>query len=336
MLYGTTANLKMNLKMLLDLVFLKDGHFRNINVGNLIYGIDASRLLYSEAGSNEFGGVSGCQVWQSPFQQWVFESGITLNNVPYISSLTPPIVCSGILVNGTFFVGSVSGNQYFIDFDNGRIIFNGAGIPTTSDVKAAYSFKNFRISYKMSDARKDIQAFSELYLKDNPYDGIRTLTYPSGYSGQINTFPAIYLQFANEDFEAYELGNPSQTENHTIFCHILSMNDWDLTTARDLLKSRIRNTFMLIDFNYAPLPLSGITNSISPAYMPYQTLQTNPVYNSNSVAWGIYSFEDGRYRDDDLSDNQISDAFFKGVFRYDIKIYNQSPNGRVGNNPYIP
>jgi len=335
MIYGSTANLKLNLKMLLDVAFLKDGHFQNIQRNRTIYGVDASKLVLDVSASSDFGGISGCQVWQSPFQQWVYESGITLNQSPMISGLSEPTRCSGIYVNGTFMQNSVSGNIFYVDYQNGRVIFSGTGIPSDTNIQADYAYKFWRVDFSLKSVNKDIQIYSETYLKDNPFDGISSIIYPSGTDNRINVFPAIYLQFPDETFEPYELGNLTQIENHIVWAHIYALDDWDLTTARDILKSRIRNSYALIDFNYAPLPLSGIVKTLNPNYMSYQLMQTNPVYNGNNVSWGMYSFDDARYRDDDMIGNELPDAFFKGIFEYRIKLYNVSSTGRGPANPYI-
>ena len=100
MIYDDAQNLLLNIKLLFDSMFLRDGHFKNVTSGATVRSVDVSKLVRDSSSDNYFAGISGAQVWQSPYQEWVYESGITLNNAPFISGLTPPIVASGIIVNG--------------------------------------------------------------------------------------------------------------------------------------------------------------------------------------------------------------------------------------------
>lgn len=332
MLYSSFENLELNLKFLLDIVFLKDGLYRNISQGSLIGGIDASKLVLDTDSSSDFGGISGAQVWQSPFQQWIYESGIVLNNVPYISSLAPPIIASGIYVNNQFFSTNtgVSGNIFHIDYHNGRIIFEGTGIPENSDVKCSYAYKFYRLDFVDGNSALDeISVYSETRLKDNPLAGDVTI-YPLG-DNHTAVFPCIYIEVDDlPELDAMEIGNRSQLEKYVVYLHIYTLNRKELNIAKGLLKDRKDYHGWLVDYNYAPLPLSGLQNTLSPDYMAYQELLTNPVINGATVVTSQFSIDDVRIK------NMNSDGpFLKAVTTYNITVYNIAPTGRIQNNTYI-
>lgn len=332
MIYDTISNLELNLIMLLDLIFLSDGHYKNITKGTTIRGIDASKLVIDSSAVSDFGGVSGCQVWQSPFQRWVYESGVALNNAPFISGLTPPIRVSGIYVNGSFFPqtsGAVSGYQYFIDYSNGRVIFAGTGIPSNSLVQASYAYKKWRVEFAENAlAQEMVEAYGETALKDNSI-GDTSIIYPSG-DIRSHTFPCVYIDIKDGSSTALELGNRSLREKPIVELEIYSLNRWERNSAIELLKNRQGYNAPLVDFNYAPLPLSGLVNTLSPAYIPYQVLLTNPTYRGNSViSWGWYIEAANWFR------LQKDGTFFRGQVVFDTIIENISPTGRGPANPYI-
>lgn len=331
MIYDTLSNLDLNLKFWLDIVFLKDGHFTNISKNKTIRGIDASKLVPDTNSSSDILGISGVQVWQSPFQNWVYESGITLNQAPIISGLAEPIIASGIYINGTFFTQSsgVSGIPFYLDYINGRIIFSGIGIPSNSIVQSDFSYKHYRIDWvDGEDAQEFLGVYAESSLKDNPLaDSIEI--YPSG-DIRVNTFPCIYIEIPEEQPRPFELGNRSLVEQVDIFLHVYALNRWQRNIALELLKNRINLNSYLIDYNYAPLPLSGLTNTLSPNYIAYQDLLTNPIFNGNKVVSWTYYIKDGNTK------RLPSDGpYFKGVCTYNIDVYNIAPNGRIPINQFI-
>lgn len=331
MIYDTISNLELNLKFFLDIVFLKDGHFTNIPRGKTIRNRDASKLVLDISAASDIAGVSGAQVWQSPFQNWVYESGITLNAAPYISGLTPPIIVSGIWVNGTFFANgtAVSGHRFDVDYINGRVVFSDSGLPSNSNIQASYSYKTYRIDFTDGEeAQETLTDYAETALKDNPLAD-NVIVYPSG-DIVTHTFPAIYIEVGPMRPERLELGNRSMIEGVEIFLHAYALNRWDRNVANELLKNRIYLNSYLVDFNYAPLPLSGLVNTLSPVYIPFQTLLENPTVNGNKVISWTYSIEDGESRR-----LPPDGPYFKGVTTYDVRIWNIAPTGRIPVNPYI-
>jgi len=328
MIYGDSQNILWNLKLLLDSAFLRDGHFHNVSRGLTIRSVDVSKLVRDASSDSYFAGISGAQVWQSPYKEWVYESGITMNDSPYISGMTPPVVASGIYVNGTFFSNSVSGNAFNIDYMNGRVVFTGTGIPTNSFVQAVYSYRDFRVDFSNRFARSDIEYHAETELKDNPYTNGNEL-YPSG-GHKVGLLPAIFLELGEDSQSAYELGNRSSILNQPIYCHVYAYSTMERDSAMDLIRSRWHIQMPLIDFNFAPFPLSGLVATISPAYIPFQTMLENVKYNGNNVISKHYTFEEVRGRP---LDSLL--RLERGVVEINTNIYNIAPTGRIARNPYV-
>lgn len=329
-IYGDSQNLILNFKLLFENMFLRDGHFRNVHLGDSVRSVDTSKLVRDSSSDSYVAGISGAQVWQSPFQEWVYESGITLNDSPYISGLAQPIRASGIYVNNSFFPqsGAVSGNQFFIDYINGRVIFIGAGIPENSYVRAEYAYKFFRVDYFDKSAREDVEYHAQTELKDNPFSNGNE-QYPSG-GFAVGTIPAIFLSLGEDDAVPYELGNRSLTVEQPIECYVFAYTSWERDIALDLIRSRRRIHMPFIDFNYAPMPLSGLVGTLSPDYIPFQTLLENVQYNNQNVISKHYTIETIRGRPlEPLSKLE------RGVALIDVKLWNIAPTGRIPNNPYI-
>uniref|UniRef100_UPI003080230D hypothetical protein n=1 Tax=Mesomycoplasma ovipneumoniae TaxID=29562 RepID=UPI003080230D len=76
----TKALLKLNLKLFLDYSFIRDGAYTNVTSGQLFYdGNVMSQFLPDINAHQTFYGVSIGQIWQSPFRQFIYESGVALD-----------------------------------------------------------------------------------------------------------------------------------------------------------------------------------------------------------------------------------------------------------------
>ena len=331
MIYGDTQNIILNLKMLLDALFLRDGWFRTVSRGDTVRGVDVSALVRSPESDHYFASVSGAQVWQSPYQEWVYESGITMNSAPFISGIAPPLQASGIYVNGTFFSQDtgVSGTDFYIDYINGRVIFPTAGaIPENSQVQADYSYRKVRVDTGENFDRQEIAYHAETELKDNPWTNDNTL-YPSG-GYAVGTMPVVFLELGEGDKRPLEMGNRSAIKTQPVNAHIYTYNLPVRNSIMDLIDSRWHTHMPMVDFNYAPLPLSGLWGTLSPDYIPYQTLLENVQYQGNAVISKKYIFED-------LTTRPVEPLgkLSRAICSMNIEIYNIAPTGRISPNPYI-
>lgn len=330
MLYGDTDNLLLNLKLHFDSMFLRDGHFTNVAIGNTVRSVDVSQLREDVTASNYFAGTSGAQVWQSPYQEWVYESGITMNDAPFISGMTVPVRATGISVNGTNFDQSagVSGNQFYIDYCNGRVIFIGAGIPSDSQVQAAYTYRHLRVDLADKFAHREVALYAQTEFKSNPYSN-NNQHYPSG-GNSVGTVPAVFLALGEAGNEPMELGNHSAWRTVPVFCHVYTEFGRERNSAMDLINGRWHLQIPMVDFNYAPMPLSGLYNTLSPDYIPYQTLLENVQYNGEKVIGKYYIFDIIRTRPiDPMGDLE------RGIVEMWMDMPNIAPTGRIKANPYI-
>lgn len=332
MLYGTISNLELNLRFLFDVVFLKDGHFKNITRNTTIRSYDVSKLVLDHKASSDIFGISGCQVWQSPYQNWVYESGITLNPSPYISGLAEPIRASGVYVNGTFFnqTTGVSGTPFYIDYLGGRVIFSGVGISSASVVQADYSYKSYLITSFDTNIYERMAAYADMETKDEPLVA-NSLVYPSGDELGMS-LPAIFIDIDGPiGLEPYELGNRAPLETYTALFYIYTTNRRERNAAKELIMGRYSAHQPMIDFNYAPFPLSGIINTLSPDYISYQSLLENPTYRGSKVISWYFHVNDIRGQNIELD----GDPFMKAVMSMEVEVENIAPTGRISINPYI-
>ena len=84
--YKLRSLLKLNYKLFIDMHMLREGAFMNVASGSLFYdGSDMSVLLPDTSADDTLFGVSDGSVWQSPFRQWVYESGVSLDGTKLLS-----------------------------------------------------------------------------------------------------------------------------------------------------------------------------------------------------------------------------------------------------------
>lgn len=270
--------LKLNTKFLLEQEFLRDGLYSNIVSGQVFYtGEDMSVLLADTDAVNQFVSMSPGQIWQSAFRNWVYESGVRLNSNISLINKTPPFVCSGVYINNVFKATSPTHPSYdasykhTIDFINGRVIFDTA-LPLTTKVQADFAYKHVRVDFEYVLNNQIKYGVLQSKFTTNPLTP-NQLVYPSGLA---QPFPAVFIDVDNRTWDAYELGNRSLISHDTVRLNVWALDDMTRDNIVDIISYQMRKNIPGIDFNIAPLPLSGIFNTLSPEYVPYQTLLTNP------------------------------------------------------------
>lgn len=272
--YKLRALSKMNLKLFIDYAFLRESAYSNVTSGSLFYDGTPMSLLVPDIQSDTNFGLPAGSVWQSPFRQWVYESGVVRDGT--IINNSPPIVASGVYIQGAFRPTNDPVFPHSIDYINGRIIFDDP-IPLTSSIHSDFSYREVRFGFESEFNNQFNNGFLESKFTTNPLTSSQ-IVYPSGSS---QPFPAIFMEHDMRDHEAYELGNRSLVIKDTINLDIFALNDFQRDNIVDILSSQARKTIPIIDFNYIPLPLSGIYNTLSPEYVPYQLLVSNPVIISS-------------------------------------------------------
>jgi len=310
-LYKHRSLLKLNMKMLLDYEFVRDGRYSNVASGQQYYdGSDMSILQCDTEASNQFGMQAG-QVWQSISRNWVYESGVVLNDTIGIRDNALPIVCSGVYVDGIFKATASShpdhdvSYSHHVDWINGRVIFDSP-VSLTSNVQAAFAYKHVRVTFEDDFNNELQQGYLESKYLTNPLVS-NNLAYPSGMA---QPFPAVFVETASRRWKPYELGNRSLTAHDRVIFHVWTLDGMTRDDVMDIISYQERKSIPMIDFNLAPLPLSGIYNEISPEYIPYQELLKNPVVNvigstygtAHAIGYNMFiedteSMNDARYAD---------------------------------------
>ena len=256
--------IKTNLKMFLEDLFLRNGYYTNVAAGQTdFYGHDLSRMMPGDAVYPEPDFVSSIpnKVWQSPFKNWTHEDGIPSSE----SGVLPPIVASGVTVDGTFYPEATTVGTYAhsIDYPNGRVIFDSplAGTPV---VQADFSYKMVLVDGAniFENERKPI--LIETAYKDNP-----RATGVDIYPGvDSRTLPAIFIDFQRRSNSAYELGTRSPVKDFFGVLHIWSRDEYTRDLIEDVISDEFRQVLLGIDFNTAPDPLlsGGAKNPNFPGY----------------------------------------------------------------------
>lgn len=266
--YKLRSLLKLNLKLFFDMHFLREGAYVNVASGQQFYdGSDMSLLLPDTSADDTFNGLSNGSVWQSAFRQWVYESGVSLDGTNLQSH---PIVASGIFVEGAFRPTDDPVFGHTIDFIDGRIIFDS---PKSLDLKvqAAFAARQVRVDFEHAfNQQAQVGVLGTKYFT-NPVTS-HQLVYPSG---AIQTFPAVFLEIDGREMRPYEMGNRSAIIKEQVRLHVWAQHDLQRDDIVDVLSAQWRKSIPIIDFNLAPLPLSGIFNTLSPEYIPYQELLRN-------------------------------------------------------------
>lgn len=254
---------KQNLELWLNDIFLQEGMFYTVSVGETdIYSRDISQLTnVSDASYSDY------MVWQSPFKEWVHESGI----VPLYSGVVPPLIASGVTVNNTFYpkdsgaAGYDASFAHAIDYKNGRIIFESP-IASGSTVQAEFSYREISVSQADAYENEQMEFYIETAYKDNPYQ-TGVIIYPEANS---RTLPLVLIDILDRRSEAYELGAPANVAVFDCALIVWARDGYSRDMIEGILTSRERSVVLGIDFNDAPDPLT-YQNDKNPDYASYGT-----------------------------------------------------------------
>lgn len=266
--YKLRSTLKLNYKLFLDMSFLREGGFSIVTSGQQFYdGSIISRLVPDEFAHEQYYGMQQGQIWQSPFRQWVYESGVPVDGALITDS---PTVASGVYIQGAFRYPNDATFPHTIDFINGRIIFDSP-LSLDEEVHADFSYRHVRVGFEHQFNQQFDDGYIESKFTTNPETSMQ-IVYPSGTK---QPFPAVFIEVDGRSQKPYEMGNRSLVITDEIKLHVWALDDLQRDNIVDILTSQDRKAIPLINFNGVPLPLSGIFNQLSPEYIPYQTLLRN-------------------------------------------------------------
>lgn len=247
--YLLISNLENNLQSFLDWGFLNIGGFTNISNTGTDYSDDPSQLAIVNDPNYDDG-----QVWQTRFNNWVWESGISFG-------ASTPTMITDIVVDNNI----VNSNDYTLDYMNSRLIFNAA-IPTNSVVKMDYSHKTVQI-HKASD--------NLVWWKQFQLDVANETAQFNENSGEYAIFtqhrvqlPCIIIQTVPRgQSEPYRLGDKSLVTYQDIILHIVAATDGSRNSIVDIIRLQedkviwLYNTSDLITNNIMPFNFNGSLNT---------------------------------------------------------------------------
>ncbi len=323
--YQQRTLLKLNYRLFIDMMMLRFGSFNNVQDGTSFYDGSDMSVMIPDTNSDRlfFGAGTVGRVWQSAFRQWVYEENIVIDS-DYSNGT--PLLPSGITVNGNIVAENDATFGYVVDYLNGRIIFNNAQDIDTTEVRGNFAYRDVRVDFEHSFNQQFRDGYLESKFMTNPGTS-NNLIYPSGTA---QPFPAIFIEIADHEQEPYEMGNRSLITINTIRFHIWTLDDLSKDNIIDILTSQGRKTLPIIDFNLAPLPLSGIFNAKSFEYITYQQLLTNNEVIT-TVGSGI-PIKYLSYIEDVTARNlQSEEEYERAIVDYKVKTYLNAPTTPLGN-----
>ena len=317
--FKQSALIKLNLRLFLEEILLRENAFTNVTSGTLFYDnvSDMSQLLPDATAHENFYGLSVGQVFQSPYRNWVHQSGTPLDGTTVSD---PPRNYSGVYVEGSLRGPGDPDFAHTVDYLNGRIIF---ATPQSLDLKvfADFAVHENRINFEHAFNQEFQESVLQTKFSNNPLTSYQII-YPSGL---VQPFPAVFIENKNRDLEGYEMGNRSLIIKDTIRLHVWTQNDIQRDNIVDVLTAQMRKVIPIIDFNKAPLPLSGIHNTLSFEYIPYPTLLKN-----NTTVTTVGSGIPVRYLAyiDNVTAQTLpgAETYERSIVDYNISVYLNAPN----------
>jgi hypothetical protein len=222
-------------------------------------------------------------VWEAYRKNWVWESGIS-------ATTQQPISISGLFINNTFYATGNVSKPYYIDYTNGKIIFNTA-ISTTSNVQLEYSHKWVEVV-----PAQGIPFFREIQLGSFRNDDGFQVSNSGGWAQLGETrvqLPTIAVEVLTpQSLQGYQLGGGQWVNNDIVF-YVLTENHWECMNIMDSILYQNDRTIHL--FNPTSVAISGT--------FPFNYRNE---LNTNAVPSGMYP-------------NLIDNFFYRQCYIYDSK-----------------
>jgi len=242
-----------------DWGLLEKGNYFNVNLGEMApNGQDYSKLKLVT--DNAY--PSGC-VWEAFRKNWVWQSGIVGvagHPSPIVGSDNTYPGISGVYVNGGFKpITSTGVYSHFVDYYNGRIIFNNS-LPSTSLVQAEFSYKWINVLYA-----NDVPWLRQIQLNsDNPSVDNTAVMNPA----MRIQLPAVAIEIVpRRSFKGYQLGGGQWVYTDVLF-HIFAEDVQTRDQIVDIISFQNDRQVFIFDsnkiavsgkfpLNYKGVPISG-------------------------------------------------------------------------------
>jgi len=240
---ATISNILLdNFVSFYDWGLLDRGSFYNIRIPQSgIHGGDRHKLRLVDDPNYNDG-----QVWEGYRQNWVWETGVDATS-------QQPIQISGVYVNNTFYATGNITNPYYIDYTNGRVVFD-SGISTSSNVRLEYSHKWVQVV-----PAEGISWFRQIQRRSfRNEDGFQVQN-SGGWAilGQSRVqLPAIAIEvIPAKSLEGYQLGGGQWINNDIVF-YTITENHWECANLMDIILYQNDRTIHL--FNPTDAGMSGV------------------------------------------------------------------------------
>jgi len=259
---STLSNILLdNFIALYDWGFLDRGQFYNIEIPESgIYGGDKHKLRLAED-PNYLDG----QVWEGYRQNWVWESGIS-------ATTEQPISISGVFVDNTFYATGNVTKPFYIDYPNGRVVFDTA-ITSTSTVQLEYSHKWVQVV-----PAQGVPWFRQIQQRSFRNEEDFQVSSSGGWVqlGQTRIqLPAVAIEVIPAvSMRGYQLGGGQWVNSDMVF-YVISENHWECTNLMDSILYQNDRTVHL--FNPTAVAISGV--------LPYNYRNE---LNENAIPSGLY------------------------------------------------
>lgn len=262
--YRVKGQVKANLNLWLNDLFLRDGFYSNVSVGQLDnYARDLSQLTSTTDES-----FVANTTFQSAFKNWVHESGVTPNH----AGIQMPLVASGVTVDSVFYSKDPLHPSYIpafahqIDHPNGRIIFNSP-IAAGSNVQAEFTYKEIFVDNASTFENEEKEFYFETTAKDNPQQ-TGVIVYPEPNS---RTAPLVLIDMLSRSSDGYELGSASNVATLNGSFIVWTRDEYMLDQIEDLVAAQEHVVLLGINFNTAAQPLTRHGDK-NPAFTSYNDL----------------------------------------------------------------
>lgn len=216
-----------------DWGFLDRGSFYNINIPQSgIYGGDRHVLRAAQDPNYTDG-----QVWEAYRKNWVWESGVS-------ATTQQPINISGVFVNDTFYATGNVTKPYYIDYQNGRVIFDSAQ-SINSTVKLEYSHKWVEVI-----PAEGVPFFREIQQGSFRNEEGFQVNNSGGWAQMGQTriqLPSIAVEVVPpRSLEGYQLGGGQWVNNDIVF-YVIAENHWECVNLVDSILYQNDRTIHLFD-----------------------------------------------------------------------------------------
>lgn len=225
-----------------DWGFLDSGSFYNIEIPQTdVYGGSRHILRLS----NDPNYTDG-QVWEGYRKNWVWETGVS-------ATTEQPIQISGVFVNSQFYATGNVTNPFYIDYPNGRVVFDSAQ-PTNATVNIAYSHKWVEVV-----PSEGVPFFRQIQ-QGSFYTNDRFNVQNSGGWAQLGEtrlqLPALAIEVNTpRSLQPYELGGGQWVNNEVVF-YVMTENYWECNNIIDTILYQNDKTLKL--FKSSDVALSGV------------------------------------------------------------------------------